>query len=256
MNFDKIGAELADARQRSVKLQDYPTNVPFGLNEAYKIQDAMIRAMSAPVIGWKIGLTSRASQEMMGVAEPMSGPLFEGSVFPDNAELEVSESDLRIVEAEICFRLGADLHSDKATFTQADVLPAIASVHPMFELATKRLPGDMRETAQWIVADGGINQAIVVGKGIAFSPDIDIAMVKTQVNVNDKLVSEGIGSNVMGGPISALVWLVDHLKSRNISLHKGDFIATGLVCDMLIGQPGDRFSALFDQIGSVNMRLI
>jgi 2-keto-4-pentenoate hydratase len=125
----------------------------------------------------------------------------------------------------------------------------------MFELATKRLPGGMRETAQWIVADGGINQAIVVGEGTAFSPEIDLAMVKAQVHLNDTPVSEGIGSNVMGSPVAALVWLADHLKSRNISLKKGDFVATGLVCDMLIGQSGDRFSAHFDGIGSVAMRL-
>ncbi|MDP5366621.1 MAG: fumarylacetoacetate hydrolase family protein [Paracoccaceae bacterium] len=255
MDFDKIGAQLADARQRSVKLDEYPTDAPFGLDEAYQIQDAMTRSMSAPVVGWKVGLTSRASQDMMGVAEPMSGPLFEGSVFNDNAELKVSESDLRIVEAEICFRLGADLDTSAAEFTQSDILSAIASIHPMFELATKRLPGGMRETAPWIIADGGINQAIVVGEGTAFSPEIDVAMLKVKVDLNGTPVSEGIGSNAMGSPISVLVWLADHLKSRNISLKKGDFVATGLVCDMLIGQSGDRFSAHFDGIGSVAMRL-
>lgn len=255
MDFDKIGAQLADARQRSVKLDAYPTEAPFGLNEAYQIQDAMIRSMSAPVVGWKIGLTSQASQDMLGVTEPMSGPLFEGSVFGNNAELAVSETDLRIVEAEIGLTLGADLITDKAAFTQSDVLPAIATVHPMFELATKRLPGGMRETAQWIVADGGINQAVVVGKGTAFSPEVDMALVKAQVSVNDRPVSEGIGANVMGSPIAAMVWLADHLKSRNISLKKGDFIATGLVCDMLVGQSGDQFLAEFDGIGSVAMRL-
>lgn len=256
MDIDKIGAQLADARQRSANLEDYPTDTPFGLDEAYQIQDAMIRLMSAPVVGWKVGLTSRASQDMLGVAEPMSGPLFDGYVFSDNAELGVSESDLGIVEAEIGFTLGADLNTDKAAFTQPDVIAAIGSVHPMFELATKRLPGGMRETAQWIVADGGINQAIVVGEGTAFSPEIDLPMIKAQVAQNGKPVSEGIGSNVMGSPISVMVWLADHLKSRNIPLKKGDFIATGLVCDMLIGKSGDRFTADFDGIGSVAMRLI
>ena len=255
MDFDKIGAQLADARQKSVKLDDYPTDAPFGLDEAYEMQDAMIRSMSAPVVGWKVGLTSKASQDMMGVAEPMSGPLFDGSVFSDNAELTVSESDLGIVEAEIGITLGADLNTDKAAFAQSDIMAVIGSVHPMFELATKRLPGGMRETAQWIVADGGINQAIVVGAGIAFSPEIDLAMMKAQVAQNDKPVSEGIGSNVMGSPVSVMVWLADHLKSRGISLKKGDFIATGLVCDMLIGNSGDRFKADFEGIGSVTMRL-
>ncbi len=255
MDFYKIGAQLADARQRSVKLDEYPTDAPFGLDEAYQIQEAMIRSMSAPVVGWKIGLTSQASQHMLGVTEPMSGPLFEGSVFGDKAALAVCESDLRIVEAEIGVTLGADLNTDKAAFSQEDVLPAIASVHPMFELATKRLPGGMRETAQWIVADGGINQAIVVGEGAAFSPEVDLPMVKAQVTINNKPASEGIGSNVMGSPIAAMVWLANHLKSRNISLKKGDFIATGLVCDMLIGQSGDRFLAEFDGIGSVAMHL-
>lgn len=256
MDIDKIGAQLADARQSSTKLEDYPTDAPFDLDRAYQIQDAMIRSMTTPVVGWKVGLTSQASQDMLGVAEPMSGPLFEGYMFPDNAELEISESDLGIVEAEIGVTLGADLNSDGAAFTQRDVMAAIATVHPMFELATKRLPGGMRETAQWIVADGAINQAIVVGTGTAFSPEIDLPMMKAQAAQNDKPVSEGIGSNVLGSPISVMVWLADHLKSRNISLKKGDFIATGLVCDMLIGQSGDRFTADFDGIGSVSMRLI
>lgn len=255
MDIDKIGAQLADARHRSVKLEDYPTDAPFDLDQAYEIQDAMIRAMSAPVVGWKVGLTSQASQDMLGVAEPVSGPLFEGYVFRDKAELQVSESDLGIVEAEIGVTLGADLTSDGAALTYSNVMAAIATVHPMFELATKRLPGGMRETAQWIIADGAINQAIVVGEGTAFLPEMDLSMVKAQVAQNDKPVSEGIGSNVMGSPISVMVWLADHLKSRNIPLKKGDFIATGLVCDMLIGTSGDQFTADFDGIGSVSMQL-
>lgn len=256
MDFEEIGATLAKARCQTIKLTKYPTTEPFLLSDAYEIQIAMARCMPTPIVGWKVGLTSTVAQEVIGVDEPFAGPLFSDHVHVDSSDLKVNENDLRIVEVEIGLMLKSDVLPRKIAFERKDILPLISSVHPIFELANKRLPGGVQECVEWLVADGGINQAIVVGPGTAFSRKMNLVAERVSVHVNGRSTSKGVGLNAMGDPILVAAWLANHLSSRDIALKAGDLIATGLVCEPLIGHPGDEFTAHFDTIGSVTMHLV
>lgn len=255
MDIETIAAVLAEARQQGTKLKDYPSMESFQLTQGYEIQDAMARAISQPIVGWKVGMTSEVAQTKMGINEPLAGPLFANVVHNDDESMKVKEEDLRFVEAEIAFKLKTGLPPRSAAYERDEVISQIATVHPVFELVNKRLPGDMKESPEWIVADGCINGALVVGDGVPFAADMDMSSETVSVAVNDKAASQGVGSNAMGDPIGVVVWLANHLSDRGIGLKSGDVITTGLICDLLQGQSGDTFSAEYKTIGSVTMRL-
>lgn len=213
----------------------------------------MARAMEEPIVGWKVGFTSATARKAAGVREPLAGPLFKTSIFASGATIDVKLDDLKIVEAEIGFKLKTDLSPSQTTYTRDAVVAAIGTVHPIFEIVNKRLPGDLQETPEWLVADGSINQAVVVGRGSTFDADISLKAETVVFKANGKPISEGIGANAMEDPIGVLVWLVNHLSSRGITLKAGELVATGLLCDLVYGEVGIPYSADFQSLGSVTM---
>ncbi|MEP0520481.1 MAG: fumarylacetoacetate hydrolase family protein [Hyphomicrobiales bacterium] len=255
MDVAAIGKLLAETRLEAARLEEYPGPAPANLIEAYAIQDAMIEAMRLPIAGWKIGCTSQAARTALGIDEPISGPVFETFVSPGPAAVPVGENDLRIVEAEIGFRLKQDLGPRDTPYTKADILDAIATVHPMFEVANKRLPGPQKEAAVWIVADGAINQAIVFGNGIPFDADMDLANETVKVSIDGVHATDGIGSNALGGPLEVMVWIANHLSERGIGLKANDWVSTGLICDLLQPNQGATIVAEFGTIGTLSLKL-
>lgn len=255
MDVTAIGTLLAKTRLDAVRLDEYPSAAPADMNEAYAIQDAMTEAMQLPVVGWKIGCTSQAARTALGIDEPIAGPMFETFTSPGPAAVHVGENDLRVVEAEIGFRLKLGLQPRDTLYTKSDVMAAIATVHPMFEVANKRLPGSPKEAAVWIVADGALNQAIVFGNGIPFDAEMDLANETVRVSIDGVHATDGVGSNALGGPLEVMVWIANHLSARGIALKANDWISTGLICDLLQPDQGATIVAEFGSIGSLNLKL-
>ncbi|WP_424944673.1 2-keto-4-pentenoate hydratase [Aliiroseovarius crassostreae] len=253
MTLQEIGAAIAESRKSCKRLLKYPSPMPKSLEDAYIVQEHMARAMGEPVVGWKVGFTSATARKAAGVSEPLAGPLFQETILGNGATVDVNVDDLKIVEAEIGFRLKGDLPPSKAPYTREAVVAAIGTVHPIFEIVNKRLPGDVKETPEWLVADGSINQAVVVGDGSAFDAKKPLTAETVVLSANDKPISEGIGANAMDDPVTVLVWLANHLSARGIPLKTGELVATGLLCDLVFGEVGITYCADFQSLGTVTM---
>ncbi len=251
----RLGETLAKARLASVRLAEYPCEVPVDLDAAYAEQEAMADAMALPRVGWKVGVTSAAAREMLGLEEPFCGPMYAPYVMPSPAEFSVDANDLRIVEAEIGFRMKSDLAPRAADFMANEVAAAIATVHPVFELANKRLPGTAKDDARWLIADGAMNQAFTYGDGVAFDAAMDLASETVRVSVDGTFVTEGIGANALGNPVDVVIWLANHLRVRGIPLRAGDWVSTGLICDVVFPDPGATVQAEFGSLGAVTLHL-
>src|SRR5260370_15763668 len=92
----------------------------------------------ARVVGHKVGVTSLAMQQQMGVDEPDSGVLLEGMVLPSGSGLLMGELMSPRVEAEIAFRLGRDLAGPRAVWQAARV--AVSSVFLPLAVIDTRFP--------------------------------------------------------------------------------------------------------------------
>lgn len=256
MDIEVLGAELAKARLAPTRLDDYPCAPPVDLEQAYLVQNAMAAQMGSTVVGWKIGVTSKIAREMLGLDEPFSGPLFEEFVLQSPAKFEVSPNDLRIVEAEIGFRLKNSLEPRHEPYSKAEVVANIATVHPVFEVVNKRLPGNLKDNACWLVADGGVDHAFIYGPGIVFDPQMDLSAETVTVNLEGELATTGIGANALGNPLDVVVWLANHLSARNIALKAEDWVSTGLIADVVIADVGATIVAEFKNIGTVSLEFI
>lgn len=259
MTFESAARILAEARMSPSKLDKYPKQKPINITQAYDLQDQVTKALelalNSQTAGWKIGITSKSAQDIFNVQEPICSAIIEAHIHHDGAHLEIFEYDLKFVEPEIGFRMKHDLPPRAEPYSRSDIVGAIESLCPLFELATKRLPGQAKDDIEWIIADGALNQAMVVGANIAFSSEMNMCEEQVEAYINGKLVSTGSGKNALGDPINVLVWLTNHLSARGKTLKSGELIATGLICDMLIAETGATMRADFSSIGSVSMHI-
>lgn len=248
------GRLLAAARRTGEKLSDYPGDKPAGLSEAYIVQEEMAAALAMPRIGWKVGCTAEAGRVALGIDAPVYGPLFAPLVAESPARLPATADDLRIPEPEIAFRMGADL--PHGAVTPEALREAIATVHPVIELVSKRLPGGPVDAAEWVVADGALNAGLALGAGMPFAEGQDFLAEEVTLIIDGTEVSRGIGANVDTGPLGVALWLAQALDARGMGLRKGDIVSTGVISDVKLAEPGQEVVARFSTLGEVRLTLV
>lgn len=109
--------------------------------------------------GWKVGLTSGAARDSMGEGFRPFGHIRADRVFDSGARIPLAGLRTPGIENELCFRLGRVLEGQ---VSRRQVLDAVASVAPAFELIERRLPADAGPVEH--LADNLAQWGIVVGE--------------------------------------------------------------------------------------------
>ena len=122
---------LAARRDPASKLTALPASLkPADQAAAYAIQHR-VAARFAAIGGWKVGAPGPEAPAICG---PMPG----AGVVPSPATLSSALHTLRGIEAEICFRMAADLPLRATPYTRHEVIAAIAAAHPAIEVLESR----------------------------------------------------------------------------------------------------------------------
>lgn len=226
-----------------------------GVAEAYAVQRHGRRLREdrgARLVGRKVGLTSVAMQELLGVGEPDFGYLTDAMLRPDGARLDRGSLLAPRVEAEIAFRLSAPLHG--AQVDRVAALAAIGEIAPSLEIVDSRV-ADWRIALADTVADNASSGLAVLG---AFQPleDTDLAavgmeMVVTRADGTEERAT-GRGDAVLGHPAEALAWLVRALAPFDEGIEAGEVVIPGAIARAITVQRGDLVQATFTSgLGSV-----
>jgi len=230
-----------------------------GLDAAYRIQESYQALVMAErrvaIAGYKVALTSKAMQEMVGVDQPLAGAIFDDTVYPSPAALDAGDYQRLGVECEIAFRLDADLPGRDGGHTRDSVAAAIGAVMPAFELIEDRNADYGRLDAFSLVAENAWNAGIVLGSPVSAWRDLDLAAARGALAVNGDLVSEGRGADALGHPLNALAWLADQRVARNRPLERGMIVMTGSIVKTVFPAPGDTLNFSLGGFGAVAMTL-
>ncbi len=258
MLSDAVRREAADAlaaaeRDRSPIPPLRETWPDIDVVDAYEIQLLNIRRRleaGATVNGHKVGLSSKAMQEMMGVDEPDYGHLLaDMEVFPDRPVPSGRYCYPR-VEVEVGFILGEDLPGEGCT--EQDVIDATEAVAPAIELIDSRIV-DWDIRIGDTIADNASSAGYVLGPDRVKPTDIDLKMIEARLLRNGDKVAEGRSDAVLGDPVVAVAWLARKVASFGVTLEAGNVILPGSVHRAIDVRPGDDFEAIFDGLGSVRL---
>lgn len=216
---------------------------------AYAVQEANTRfwqAQGRRLVGRKIGLTARAVQAQLGVAQPDYGALFDDMAVPDGGVADPARFLQPKAEAEIALVMARDLHGPDVT--AADVLAAATAALPAIEIVDSRIV-DWRITFADTVADNGSSAAFVLGARQVLLDGLDLYSCGMVLEVNGAVASVGAGAACLGHPLEAAAWL-----ARTVPLRAGDVVLTGALGPMVTLSPGDRLTARIGGLGQVSFR--
>jgi len=189
------------------------------------------------VVGKKIGVTSAAVQDMLGVFQPDFGFLTHTMAYANNADIRVKGNLIQPrAEAEIAFRLKSDLQGPGVT--EIDVLNATECIMPCFEIVDSRIE-NWQIKIQDTVSDNASCGVYVLGDAEIDPKGIDLANLEIKVYKNSTLISKGKGSAVQGNPLTAVAWLANTLGAFDIPFLAGEVILSGSLVPLESVQAGD-----------------
>jgi len=246
---------LADALSAAEKtrspipplIQTYPD---LTAADAYEIQLFNIRRRTAAVVGHKVGLSSLAMQQMMGVNEPDYGHLLADMRVSEDEPADATRYCYPRVEIEVAFLLGQDLPGEECT--EADVLAGTEAFAPSIELIDSRIL-DWKISIADTIADNASSAGFVVGTGRVAPSDIDIRGIDAVLWRNDEVVAQGRSDAVLGNPVTAVAWLARTVAKFGVRLRAGNVVLPGACARAVDVRPGDRFRATFAGLGDVNL---
>ena len=223
-------------------------DVPDLASTGYAVQ-RLLREGRGPLVGWKLGVTSRAKQAQVGVDSPIYGFL---ATRPRPRHRRAARPAAHIkprCEPEIVFVIGRDLAGPHVTATE--VLAATAGVAVGIEVLDSRYT-DYKFTMPDVVADNASAGRYVVGTPVP--PDgIDLRLVGVVLEKNGDVVATASGAASLGHPAAAVAWLVRSLAGAGEGLRAGDVILSGGLTAAVPVVAGDVVVATVDRIGSVEL---
>jgi 2-keto-4-pentenoate hydratase len=219
---------------------------------AYAVQQANVdarRARGERIVGRKIGLTSLAVQQQLGVDQPDFGALFANMAYGDGEPMPLSRLIQPKAEAEIALVLERDLTHDKHTF--ADVISATAYALAAIEVVDSRIRNwDIRFVDT--VADNASSALFVLGSRPVRLAGLDLAAAAMTLSRDGEVLSRGSGAACLGNPLNAAVWLADMMVKMGTPLRAGDVVLTGALGPMVPVTQRGTFTAQIDGLGSVS----
>ncbi len=204
------------------------------------------------VSGRKIGVTSKAVQEQIGVDQPDFGTLFVDMEFGDGVEIPGGRLLQPRAEAEVALVLEHDL--DKGEHSFADIINATAYALPSIEIVDSRIEGWDIRIVDTVADNASCGLYVIGGRPVRLS-DVDLRTIPMTMSIDGTEVSTGSGAACLGHPLHAARWLADTMCARNTQLRAGDVVMTGALGPMQAIAAGQTVTAGFGDLGTVTTHL-
>jgi 2-keto-4-pentenoate hydratase len=231
---------------------------PLTTAQGYAAQAQLPGVSGRTVVGWKIAATSANGQSHINVSGPLAGRLLSGHVFKSGDTVPSAGNRMRVAEPEFAFTMGQDLTPQNSPFSLAQVMDAVATLHPALEIPDSRLAPFTEAGEAQLLADNACARHFVLGPAAPEGwQNSDLSEHDVQARVMQgkqiRYSRTGSGAWVLGDPRTALTWLANQLSSMGIPLQMGQVVTTGTCMVPLVLEPGDSVWADFGNLGQVSM---
>ena len=257
---ERAAADLLQAERQRTQIPLLTKQYPdMTMDDAYEVQKAIYRAKlerGQEVIGWKIGLTSKAMQYALNIDIPDSGILFDEMLFQTGATVPKGRFIQPRIEAEIAFVMKAPLGG--GDITKEDVIQATDYVAPSIEILDTRImrldpQSGQARTVFDTISDNAANAGIVLGSQKHQIDAFDLRWVGAIVSRNDEVEETGLGAGVLNDPIESVVWLARRMAHYGQSIEPGHIILSGSFIRPIECPSGAHLEADFGDFGAVDI---
>ncbi len=254
VEFSKV---LYKARQSSSEVEPLTkTYTDFSMADAYRIQaDGIQKRLQdhEKMIGYKMGLTSKAKMEQMGLHQPIFGALTDRMQIQNNASFLLKDKIHPKAEPEVFFITNREL---KGTLAPEEALSACAKVGVALEILDSRYKGFKYFTLPDVVADNSSSAFFVLGEAATPKAGARFDNLKIEILENDQVVHSDMSSAILGNPLLSLCELVKLLAQQNLSLPAGSIVLAGAATAAIELKLGQKITARLETVGSVEFSVV
>lgn len=257
---ERVAADLLEAEHNRMQIPLVSLQYPdMDMDDAYSIQKACYKkklAQGRVVVGWKIGLTSKAMQSSLNIDIPDSGILFDdmliesGGVVPENRYIQPR------MEAEIAFVMKTAIGGSDVS--REEVIAATDYVAPAIEILDTRIHRMDKQTGKTrsvfdTISDNAANAGIVLGHEKHPVDAFDLRWVGALAYRNGELEETGLGAGVLDDPVQSVVWLAQRMAQYGQVIEPGQIILSGSFIRPVECPRGSRIHTDFGAFGSVDV---
>ena len=256
MRIENIAKYLHDSHASKTKFQNLTGDLaPGSVTDAYKAQKALNRLWEqggrGPVAGYKIALTSKAIQELVGVDKPVGAAIFSSTVHQSPAKIELDQFVRLGLEFELAFEISEDI-SENTHYDAESVSAFVGAIMPAFELIEDRDADYSNLDPLTLIADNAWCGGVILGSAKYDWQSIDLSSTPVNLSFNSN-VERATTGDAMGNPLNSLAWLANLLIEQGRPLKKGNIVMSGSTLATKFASRGDHAIYSIDGVGSVEV---
>lgn len=251
MNYNAIGAILDQAAQRKIPTPQISNSEQYTLDEAYAIQSINVAKRyerGSSRAGLKMGFTSKAKMEQMGVHDVIWGKLTSDMAYTSGSTLLVNDFIHPRAEPEIAFKLNQDISSQ---ISLADIHSVIDSVAIAIEIIDSRYE-QFKFSLEDVIADNCSSAGFVIGY---WMNNVDVRNLNMSMSFDGKVVQSGNSNAILDNPYQSLVDAIRLSLMHGESLTKGLVILAGAATPANYIKDVTTITATADNLGTVSLNI-
>lgn len=252
MNINKLAEILDNAASMAKAIPQLSLEQPFSVEDAYKIQSASINRRyerGEKFIGLKLGFTSKAKMEQMGVHDLIWGRLTDTMLVKNGGTLNLKKYIHPRAEPEVCFLVKKTIDIE---LTLEDAPSYIVGVAAAIEIIDSRYE-NFKFSLEDVIADNCSSAGLVLG---GWQPiDRSIKDQKVELIINGEVVQSGSTTAILGNPWESVVAAARLAKQYGKPIPKGAYIMAGAATAAVYLKSGDSVKATIDGVGDAGFQV-
>ncbi len=252
--IERLATRVYKAHVNNKPLPVFSTMMPeLTVLSAYEVQVSYVkkRLLSDEITGFKAGLTNERSQNRFRVTMPVSGVLFASGLRDAKISIDRQHSNQLMIETEIGFVVGKAIEKQLPDISKLKKrIRAIAGAIELPDLGFE----DMSKLQGVDIITGNVSAyAYILGKAKDRNK-INLSDVSLLLSREGEIINSGSGSDLLGDPWEAALWLVNNIVSQGWSIQPGHILLAGAMGKMLLAKPGN-YVADFGELGRITFTI-
>lgn len=248
-NIPELAEALDEAARHARPIDQLSNTYTFSVDDAYTIQAVSIErryARGERLIGLKMGFTSKAKMEQMGVHDMIWGRLTDAMLLENGGVWSFDRGIHPRAEPEICFLVRKKIDR---VLTAAEVRDYIGAVAPAIEIIDSRYR-NFKFSLEDVIADNCSSAGFVVGAWQ--SPELPLDDLSIVLEIDDSTVQTGSTSAILGDPWASVAAATRLAAQYGQEIPEGAYLMAGAATEAVYLAKGQRVRAVVETLGEVS----
>ena len=224
MNLNELAQILDSAASNASPVSQISLTNQFTEKDAYEIQRLSIKKRldrGEKLLGIKMGFTSKAKMEQMGVNDMIWGRLTSKMLVQSSGSIDMEKFIHPRAEPEICFLVKKDINK---AITREEIKDHIIGVAGAIEIIDSRYE-KFKFSLEDVIADNCSSSAFVLGKWHEIKTPIED--LKMELIINDEVVQSGSSKAILGDPWESVIAAARLCEQYGHTIKSGGYILAG-----------------------------